>query len=214
MQPKINLNQFIDLFKKGESTFEDAVSLFLQLSGKNKVAETMLRIGDNASNRSYLFRFFELESQNQEVIEPVLEDHPTVVQPIVITSPVQQVEIDETIRNRFLKEWQMAYRERGHLHGRLHQAVTKNDRFLLAKLILKQQKEIDRLNEIKYQIDKGIIPGSYLKEVGTASEFVRCKNLKFYIQRYGRQLKTETDPKKQLKYKEKIAQFKKELENK
>lgn len=216
MQQKINLSQFIDLLKVGESTFQDGVSLFLQLSGKIKVAETMLRIGDNSSNRSYLYNYFQQQIANNENDIEELDDHSArVISPekkVIDEVASDKIEIDETIRNRFIKEWQIAYRERGHLHGRLHQSVTKKDRFILAKLILKQQKEIDRLNVIKFQLDQGIVPGNYLKEVGTAAEYVRIKNLKYYIQRYERKLKTESDPNRQLKYKTKIANFKKELE--
>lgn len=106
------------------------------------------------------------------------------------------------------------YRFRSHLHGKLHQCATDQDRYEIAKQIIALQPELRRLNKDLDEVNKGIIPSRYIQKTESASDYVKIKNLKLYISRYQSKIdKNAGTPEDVKKWTDKLNTYKTELEN-
>lgn len=201
----------IEKFLKGKLSYKEAVSLFFEISGKTKVAETLLSIGENVTNRSYLSNYFRSLQP-----EPEPEPEPITPEPIIIqTNRFERIIEPEhteikSIRAIFDQEWKQAYRERGHLHGRLHEAISDETRYEIAQQLMKIQGEIDGFNVLKDEFDRGIIPQKYMTQKLSAETYNRIKNLRFYIQRESKKLNNCTE-KERVKIENRIEEFTNEI---
>lgn len=84
------------------------------------------------------------------------------------------------------------YRLRGHLHGQLHSASSDEFRHEIASKIMSTQTDIDTLNRDIVKVNSGETPAQYLKKDRSAEEYVQIRNLKMYISRYEKKLKSCT----------------------
>jgi hypothetical protein len=206
------IKSFIDNFKEGKQSYENGVSLFFDLSGKKVVKETLLKIGSNQSNIQYLINFFNQYVQEHEP-PPVPEPQISITSSIHLQPSIHYPSAEvSTFKEKFYEDWKLLYKQRGHLHGRLHEAATDNLRYEIAKEIMEVQHKIESMNKQKEEVDNGIVPHDYLKVSASAEVFSRVKNLKVYIQRETKKLDQETDPAKRAKIENRIKKFNSELE--
>lgn len=208
-----NKEQIFD-FLKGKLAYNEAVSLFLVLSNKHTVANMLLSIGDNVTNRTYLLNYFRSQIDTVpapvEQLPPIEETNSSIPELKFERSiPADSIQIN-SIRVEFDSEWKQAYRQRGHLHGRLHEAVSDEVRYEIAKELMSIQKKINELNLLKAEFDKGIIPQKFLTEKLSAQTYTRIQRLRFYIQREEKKLLSCKDS-ESIKIQSRIENFKKEL---
>lgn len=103
------------------------------------------------------------------------------------------------------------YRLRSHLHGKLHNCTTDEERFEIAKQLIELQPELDKLNQELDALNNGVIPVEYVTKNSSAEDYVRIKNLKMYIARYERKISTATNIQQKQNWQSKIEEFKTEL---
>lgn len=103
------------------------------------------------------------------------------------------------------------YRKRGHLHGRLHEATTKNKRFLLARELQGVQKQIIQVNRDFKAAQEGNIPVKYLVKTEAESAALRLRTVKIYIARYQKQMDEATTIKAKAKAEKYLNKYLNEL---
>jgi hypothetical protein len=115
------------------------------------------------------------------------------------------------IRSKVFFAWKDLYRDRGHLHGRLHQAGTDQDRLEIQKQMIIIQKQIQGFSSDLILIDQGEIPSKYLQSTTTVENFKNRETINRNIRRNLQKLNSTTDPELIKKYQEKIEEYKKQL---
>lgn len=116
------------------------------------------------------------------------------------------------IRNKILEKRKKLYAERGHYHGMMHNSVTKEDRFELAKKIVEIQPEIDRYNDWLADIDRNkSISSEIKKEFMSGKDFKRLELVKNYIRRYRSMLAKAASEEKRKFAQEYLDKYQKEL---
>ena len=121
--------------------------------------------------------------------------------------------VPTSLKDRVLDERKALYLKRGHLHGRLHEAETDEQRFDLAKDLYIIQQKIDEYNRDLRQIEAGEIPTRYLATNATGAEVLRRRNLMIYIARAKKELPNITDEKKRKKKLGMLQEYETELAN-
>lgn len=117
--------------------------------------------------------------------------------------------LDKVRENRML-----LYRNRGHLHGRLHEAPTNEIRFELAKNIIAIQSDIEKINKDLSLIESGNIPRELVLDMMSGSQHKEYRNTQNYIVRYANYLKKDdlTDEKRK-GYELKLEHYQSKIEN-
>lgn len=124
----------------------------------------------------------------------------------------QSVNKDDSIRTRILEDRKVLYRDRGHLHGRLHQAETNAQRYEIQKLMVAVQGKINKFNADLAKIDNGETPEKYLQATTTVESYKSRENYQKYIRRYKQKIASATDSVQIKKYQAKIEEYLKKLE--
>lgn len=106
------------------------------------------------------------------------------------------------------------YRSRGHLHGRLHEARTKDIRKQLARDIIDIQKEIESVNKDLQLIEEGKLPKELVLKMMDGATALEYRNVQNYVVRYRNYLKKSnlTEDQKQ-RYQSKFEEYSTKLEN-
>lgn len=115
------------------------------------------------------------------------------------------------LESKLHKQRKDLYRQRGHYHGKLHNATTDDERHQLAIRIMDSQDQINKLNRDIRLIEAGSVPSKYLKKDKTADEFVRIKNLKMYISRFEKKIESCTSLSEKAKHEAILEKHKAEL---
>jgi len=227
-------------YLKGTLSYEVGCSLFLSISPNKALALNLLK-SDSRTNRStlnyQLKKYLQAQPGYWKSVAAKRKVQPAFVSPEIIPEPVptpkpvpapepplkvkevvvfrEAVKVAEAsgIRQQILDARVEAYSLRGHLHGRLHQAVTITVRYEIAAQLMELQPRIDRLNNELAAFDKGNLPERFLKETMTAEQFKAIANCKSYINRYRLQLSRETDPEKKRKLEAKILKYELKLKS-
>ena len=211
----------LEQYLKGNISYFEACSLFV-LIAKNKILATNLLKRDTLSNREklrYEIKKISTEKKSDLKIEPefveLIQKESTVFQQKFNQPTITTVFPDSktsSIESRILDERRNLYLERGHVHGRLHEVASDDERGELAKRIIEIQPKIDELNRDLRQIENGSIPEKYLKTKATAEEYLELRNAKMYIARYKKLFKTAT-PSEQKRLSELIKKYEAKLES-
>lgn len=207
----------IESFLKGEQPYQVGCSLFLSITTNKHFALRLMATQSEShekmlhaeltqyvqSQPGYWERFV---SEEVEEVEPQKQKVETSYsfqeKKSVSTGSVK--ESIETTRKEY-------YRERGHLHGRLHEAHTDEERYELAKQIMTLRTKIDAINRQLKEINAGDIPVDYLREKLTGEQYKEIQNLKKYIRRTTNELAKETSKSIRAKLEQKLAEYNKKL---
>lgn len=108
----------------------------------------------------------------------------------------------------------LLYRERGHLHGRLHEAPDDEHRKDLAFKIIDIQKEIDGANKDLKLIEQGKTPKELVLKMMSGEEYKDYRNTQNYVVRYTNNLKKEgLTADQQKRYSDKLEEYQTKLDN-
>lgn len=108
----------------------------------------------------------------------------------------------------------LLYRERGHLHGRLHEAPDDDQRKDLAFKIIDIQKEIEGANKGLKLVEQGKKPKELVLKMMTGEEYKEYRNTQNYVVRYKNNLKkTDLTADEQKRYSDKLEEYQKKLDN-
>lgn len=211
-------NRIKEYLEKGGS-YEYGCSLFLIIT-HNKAYAARLMATDNEQNRKLLHVELSTYIKSQpgyweefvnETNEAAMHPEPEVVQSIQSVFK-ESKPIDTDIKNRIRNERNALMRERGHLHGRLHEAETNEQRHELAIQIMEVlQPRIDILNQELRNVDSGQIPERFLKQNLTAEQYKQIENLKKYIRRTKSEITKTTDPNRVILLEAKLTEFEEKL---
>lgn len=106
------------------------------------------------------------------------------------------------------------YRERGHFHGRLHEAPDDNHRKELAFSIMDIQKDIDAVNKDLKLIEQGKTPKELVLKMMTGEEYKQYRNVQNYVVRYSNLLKKDSlTADEQKRYSAKLEEYDQQLKN-
>lgn len=219
----------IEAYLNGTLSYMDGCSVFLSISNNRQFA---LRLMSNETEVNIQTLKYELTKYLQsqpnywqsvvagvpysEFINPI-ETHseqkqPTnnLTQPYTSTSYSQQQE-DDGIHNKVLEQRNALMRERGHFHGQLHIAKTKEERFEIASKLMSLQSSIDSLNLDLQNLKGGAIPVRFLQKTLSADEYKRIENIKRYISRERKKLSEAKTPSEADKIRARLFKFEEEL---
>lgn len=223
-----DLTHSIYAFLEKGGPYEYGCSLFFSITS-NRFLASRLMVSDSDPNREtlkyeltkylhsqpnywerYVSGEFDLDPDIPEVspgfglnTDFVLMDW---VQPLEPASP------ESDIRSKVVLARKDLYRDRGHLHGRLHQAGTDQDRLAIQKQMMIVQKKINGFNSDLNLIDQGEIPTKYVQATTTVENFKNRENINRNIRRNQQKIKSTSDPVLIKKYQDKIEQYKKQLQ--
>ena len=108
----------------------------------------------------------------------------------------------------------LLYRERGHLHGGMHEALSENSRLSFAKKIMKLQSEIDAINTDMKLVEKGETPRSIILKMMSGKQYKEYLNAQNYVVRYKGYLKKSDLSSEQIKnYQGKLKQYENKVES-
>lgn len=219
-------HNILSYIEKGGS-YEYGCSLFLSVTN-NKVLAARLMMSNSLSNQetlkyeltkylhsqpnyweSYISGDFDTElipedSSNGRGLNTDFGFHD------FITPPDEPQNND--IRTRILEARKELYRDRGHLHGRLHQAETDEQRYEIQKMMVTVQGKINQFNTDLDKIAIGETPEKYLQATTTVDDYKTRANYQKYIRRYTQKLTETTDTNQIRKYQSKIDEYNKKLE--
>ena len=203
----------LNLYLNGAMSYQEACSIFFKYS-KNKILATNLLKRENDSNSQKLkYEIKKLISENKIAPEVI----PSITNELLIK---KSIEIDfknntqnNPIQQKVIDKRNQLYRERGHLHGRLHEANTNESRKEIATEIITIQKTIDDLNRDLRLIETGEIPSKYIKTVATAEDYLEVRNAKMYIARYQKKL-SSCGPEEKNRYLKLIDKYQAKIKSK
>jgi hypothetical protein len=117
---------------------------------------------------------------------------------------------DIDILNRIHNQRKQLYAERGHLHGRLHEASSDQARYEIATQLMNVQRQIDALND---DLDRAKSGDSIPKTVSimTGEEVAKIELYKNYVRRYRGKLNKATTDEERKKYSEYLDKYQSEL---
>lgn len=139
--------------------------------------------------------------------EPAIQFSPRITADHHLDSPVPSLDIVTRLKSE-LKSY---YRERGHYHGALHAAKDDDERYSVAKQLMKVQSNIDKVYGDLEKIEKGTIPKNQILKELSAEQYKRITNLKTYVARYKRMLATEQDAGAKAAHQKKLNDYQSEL---
>lgn len=194
-------------YLNGNLSYMETVSIFSMVCTQRSLIKTLLK-GESTRNVQHLeYHLKKYLKQNKVDWNQPTSPPPTTTTPP--TSTIQKESIAQPLGNVFEEGLKEMYRERGHLHGRLHEVTTDEARYKLMQQLDAIQKKIDK-------ILKGSAPAEDEKKANalamsnvSAADFKRARNLKQYIQRAKKQL--EENPANTTKLNAKIAEWQSEL---
>jgi hypothetical protein len=215
----------LNSYLNGALSYYEACSIFGIVSKNKRISQNLMR-DDSKKNREKLeYEIKKILKNSPQAVridtevlkyisEPLIQEKPTIKQETKSISFSLIAENKSSgIKNSILERRKELYRERGHFHGRMHEAETNEARYELAKSIMDIQPKIDSLNRDLKEIENGQLPSKYLKTEATAGEFRTVRNVKMYIARAKKKLLTETNPSEIEKLKSLLESYNQKLKN-
>lgn len=206
-----SINQYL----KGNSSYTEGCSLFYSLTTNKQFAIRLMR-NDSKLNRDTLI--YELQKIIDEIqIKHSIETVEDVLTKVKIDNisqlndPSVSITQKNDIEFKMREQWKYLYRHRGHLHGRLHEAITNELRHDIAIQIMSTQKQIDTLNLELSNLENGEIPIRFLENKISSTDYRAIQNLKAYIRRDKYRLSQEITVSERKKLLSNISKYEKKI---
>jgi hypothetical protein len=184
-------------YLKGNLSVETGIALFIKYSPKRQLIRNVLSRRSEKMIKLMNIELAKIEKnqaqsqekntpkpiQPQEVETPISEKSPAPIREDhnVITKPDF---VSRSLKESILEARKKLYRERGHLHGRLHEANNDQDRYVLARSLHDVQAKINQVNQDLRKVENGDPPTTYILNELDPAIYFRLRNVKQYISRY------------------------------
>lgn len=193
-------------YLNGTISYNEACAIFSIVSKNKRIAAYLLKDNSKKNQEKLTYEIKKLLNEKsidwRNSVESITVESNLFPQKMTFIPDLSSENVDSfipqssknTISDSIDLKLKNYYRERGHLHGRLHEAQTDEDRYEIAIQIVTIQRKIDSLLNDKKSMIEGNVPTQYLKQEASAKEFTTVRNAKIYIARLSKELESCSDP--------------------
>lgn len=197
-------------YLNGDLSYTEGISVFIQLTRNKQLIKFLTGPYSVAREQKLKYELSKFTKHNEKSTKITVQSRSSEPDPIIENQhkPVQKTptktehnpvrsnpnhhypgdSFSVSVVGRIEAERKEKYRERGHQHGRLHEAISDESRKGIALQILDVQSEIDQLNRELKEAKQGNIPPRFAKKSLSAEQYIKIRNLKQYIARYKKQI--------------------------